>query len=177
MEVNVKPRTQAADIYRNTRATERYYCNFGLNPAYQDQLVGAGLEISGTDQAAVHCRTAGISFCGLPDTVSDIIRRRAHARPPTACPYTRSLRSRPYSFFKRWARLTACAEETYYPLPRSQANFLSVCLKDGVEIRRQVEIRDMLPIPASPENSHLVSSHTVSAAHLYPLLTRIIEPR
>jgi len=51
MEVSVKPRTQAADIYRNTRATERYYCNFGLNPAYQDQLVGAGLEISGTDQA------------------------------------------------------------------------------------------------------------------------------
>ena len=51
MEVRVKPGTQAADIYRNTRATERYYCNFGLNPAYQDQLAGAGLEISGTDQA------------------------------------------------------------------------------------------------------------------------------
>ena len=26
-------------------------CSFGLNPAYQDQLVGAGLVISGTDQA------------------------------------------------------------------------------------------------------------------------------
>ena len=48
MEVSLKPGTQAADIYRNTRATERYYCNFGLNPAYEDQLVGAGLEISGT---------------------------------------------------------------------------------------------------------------------------------
>jgi CTP synthase (UTP-ammonia lyase) len=50
MEVSLKPGTQAADIYRNTRATERYYCNFGLNPAYEDQLVGAGLEISGTDE-------------------------------------------------------------------------------------------------------------------------------
>ena len=50
MEVSLKPGTQAADIYRNTRATERYYCNFGRNPAYEDQLVGAGLEISGTDQ-------------------------------------------------------------------------------------------------------------------------------
>jgi len=51
MEVRVKPGTQAADIYGSTRATERYYCNFGLNPAYQSQLVDAGLEISGTDPA------------------------------------------------------------------------------------------------------------------------------
>jgi len=51
MEVSMKLGTQAADIYRNTRASERYYCNFGLNPAYQDQLVGAGLVISGTDEA------------------------------------------------------------------------------------------------------------------------------
>lgn len=49
MELSVKPGTQAADIYRNTRATERYYCNFGINPAYQAQLEGAGLEVSGTD--------------------------------------------------------------------------------------------------------------------------------
>jgi CTP synthase (UTP-ammonia lyase) len=51
MEVRLKPGTQAAAIYRDTRVTERFYCNFGLNPAYQDQLVSAGLEISGTDQA------------------------------------------------------------------------------------------------------------------------------
>jgi CTP synthase (UTP-ammonia lyase) len=51
MEVRVKLGTQAADIYRDTRATERYYCNFGLNPAYQEQLAQAGLEVSGTDEA------------------------------------------------------------------------------------------------------------------------------
>jgi CTP synthase (UTP-ammonia lyase) len=51
MEVCVKPGTQAAAIYRDTRATERYYCNFGLNPAHEEQLVRAGLEISGSDQA------------------------------------------------------------------------------------------------------------------------------
>ena len=50
MEVRVKPGTQAADIYQNARATERYYCNFGLNPAYQEQLAQAGLEVSGTDE-------------------------------------------------------------------------------------------------------------------------------
>jgi CTP synthase (UTP-ammonia lyase) len=49
MEVNVKGGSQAAHIYGNTHAIEKYYCNFGLNPAYQDQLKHAGLEISGTD--------------------------------------------------------------------------------------------------------------------------------
>jgi CTP synthase (UTP-ammonia lyase) len=53
MEVRVKAGTRAADIYRNSRVTERYYCNFGLNPAYQDRLISAGLEISGTDHAGV----------------------------------------------------------------------------------------------------------------------------
>lgn len=51
MEVNVKPGSRAAVIYKNTRATERYYCNFGLNPAYQEQLQRAGIEISGADEA------------------------------------------------------------------------------------------------------------------------------
>ncbi len=51
MEVNVKPGSRAADIYKNTRATERYYCNFGLNPTYQNQLERAGIEISGADEA------------------------------------------------------------------------------------------------------------------------------
>jgi CTP synthase (UTP-ammonia lyase) len=50
MEVRVKPGTQAAEIYLDTRAMERYYCNFGLNPAYQEELVKAGLDVSGTDE-------------------------------------------------------------------------------------------------------------------------------
>lgn len=51
MEVKVKPGSKAAQIYRSTQAIEKYYCNFGLNPAYQEQLERAGLEISGTDSA------------------------------------------------------------------------------------------------------------------------------
>jgi CTP synthase (UTP-ammonia lyase) len=49
MEVNLKPGSRAAQIYRTTQAIEKYYCNFGLNPVYQEQLERAGLEISGTD--------------------------------------------------------------------------------------------------------------------------------
>ena len=51
MQVCVKPGTRAAAIYQSDRATEKYYCNFGLNPAYQKHLALAGLEISGTDDA------------------------------------------------------------------------------------------------------------------------------
>ena len=29
---------------------ERFYCNFGLNPEYQEQLTKDGLQITGTDQ-------------------------------------------------------------------------------------------------------------------------------
>jgi hypothetical protein len=44
-----KPGSKAAQICRSTQAIEKYYCNFGLNPAYQGKLERAGLEISGGD--------------------------------------------------------------------------------------------------------------------------------
>jgi CTP synthase (UTP-ammonia lyase) len=51
MEISVDPNSRAAEIYKGSLAIEKYYCNFGLNPAYQEQLKEAGLRISGTDQA------------------------------------------------------------------------------------------------------------------------------
>jgi CTP synthase (UTP-ammonia lyase) len=51
MEVRVKPGSQAATLYQDTQASERYYCNFGLNPEYEKQLEDAGLQISGTDES------------------------------------------------------------------------------------------------------------------------------
>ena len=50
MNVEVRPGTKAFDAYGRTQTTERYYCNFGLNPAYVEQLVHAGLMVSGVDQ-------------------------------------------------------------------------------------------------------------------------------
>jgi CTP synthase (UTP-ammonia lyase) len=42
--------TKAATAYSSTSAIERYYCNFGLNPAYRDELSAAGLVVTGVDQ-------------------------------------------------------------------------------------------------------------------------------
>jgi CTP synthase (UTP-ammonia lyase) len=50
MNVTVYPGTHAADIYPTGSNAERYYCNFGLNPEHIDELVDAGLVISGADQ-------------------------------------------------------------------------------------------------------------------------------
>jgi CTP synthase (UTP-ammonia lyase) len=49
MTVHIKEDTVAAVAYQSTTASERYYCNFGLNPAYLDTIIEAGLSLSGTD--------------------------------------------------------------------------------------------------------------------------------
>lgn len=50
MDVEVRPGTRAAEAYGAVTVTERYYCNFGVNPAYLDDLVSAGVCVSGTDE-------------------------------------------------------------------------------------------------------------------------------
>jgi CTP synthase (UTP-ammonia lyase) len=50
MEVTIAPESKAACAYQATRSTEAFYCNFGLNPAYQQSLEQEGLRITGTDQ-------------------------------------------------------------------------------------------------------------------------------
>jgi CTP synthase (UTP-ammonia lyase) len=48
MPVTLQPGSKAAAAYGRDEAVEHYYCNFGLNPAYQGELVGAGLQVTGT---------------------------------------------------------------------------------------------------------------------------------
>ena len=49
-DVRLEPGSKAAGIYGAERATENYYCNFGLNPDYRSALEAAGLAVTGTDQ-------------------------------------------------------------------------------------------------------------------------------
>jgi CTP synthase (UTP-ammonia lyase) len=50
MEVAIQAGSKAAAACQATRSMEQFYCNFGLNPEYQDQLEKNGLEITGWDQ-------------------------------------------------------------------------------------------------------------------------------
>lgn len=42
---------ELVSIYGNRRATERYYCRFGLNPHWRSPLDAAGLRVAGVDTA------------------------------------------------------------------------------------------------------------------------------
>ena len=48
LPVHLEPSSLAAAAYDRTEVMERYYCNFGLNPDYLDELIGAGLQVTGT---------------------------------------------------------------------------------------------------------------------------------
>lgn len=50
MSVTLVPGTLAASAYPTATTAERYYCDFGLNPACRDQIAGGGLTVSGVDQ-------------------------------------------------------------------------------------------------------------------------------
>lgn len=46
---NFVPGSQVAAIYGSLPAKEHYYCNFGVNPNYSDELKQGSLNISGSD--------------------------------------------------------------------------------------------------------------------------------
>ncbi len=50
MEVAIQAGSRAAAAYQATRSMEQFYCNFGLNPEYRNQLEKHGLEVTGWDQ-------------------------------------------------------------------------------------------------------------------------------
>lgn len=49
MDVQLHPDTLADRTYGSLAATERYYCNFGLNPEHLPALEAGGLMVSGVD--------------------------------------------------------------------------------------------------------------------------------
>jgi CTP synthase (UTP-ammonia lyase) len=49
MAVTIKAESTAANAYQAEQSTEAYYCNYGLNPQYQERLENAGLRVTGTD--------------------------------------------------------------------------------------------------------------------------------
>lgn len=50
MKVTLKQPSLAYDCYNSSETVENYYCNFGINPEFKNQLEHEELRISGTDQ-------------------------------------------------------------------------------------------------------------------------------
>lgn len=49
MQLSFAPDSLVAKIYGRTAATERYYCNFGVNPTFARQISDGGFRIVGSD--------------------------------------------------------------------------------------------------------------------------------
>jgi len=49
MDVEILPGTRVAAAYGTLHLSEKYYCDFGLNPEYRSQLAAAGLKVSARD--------------------------------------------------------------------------------------------------------------------------------
>jgi CTP synthase (UTP-ammonia lyase) len=48
-KVHIAPSSRAHSIYRTSIAEERFYCSFGLNPVFRQEIEAAGLRASGFD--------------------------------------------------------------------------------------------------------------------------------
>ena len=49
MDLSLAEGSRTAALYGTTRTTERYYCNFGVNPSYVEELKKASIRVSGSD--------------------------------------------------------------------------------------------------------------------------------
>lgn len=60
LELSLTPGSRAAAAYGTTSVTERYYCNFGVNPDYVSQISNAGFDVVGVDAEGA-CRVMELS--------------------------------------------------------------------------------------------------------------------
>ncbi|MGH9090034.1 MAG: CTP synthase C-terminal region-related (seleno)protein [Acidimicrobiales bacterium] len=88
MEVALRPGTTVARAYGATRTTERYYCNFGLNPEHRGALEGGGLRVSGVDGDG---EVRVVEIPGLRFFMGTLFVPQASSRPGHPHPLLRAL--------------------------------------------------------------------------------------
>jgi CTP synthase (UTP-ammonia lyase) len=83
MEVSIKSGSKAAAACQTRRSMEAYYCNFGLNPSYQEQLENAGLAITGKDE---HGEARIVELASHPFFIGTLFVPQARSKPGTPHP-------------------------------------------------------------------------------------------
>ncbi len=91
LPVTLAPDSLAARLYGRTTATERYVCNFGVNPDYVDVLLGGALRIAGSDaQGAVRV----VELTGHPFFIGTLFVPQTSSTPaaphPLVCGFVRA---------------------------------------------------------------------------------------
>ena len=78
LEIQLTPNSISARAYGATTVSERYYCNFGINPDFVDELAAAGLIVVGTDSDG-ECRV--MELPSHPFFVGTLYVPQAKSRP------------------------------------------------------------------------------------------------
>lgn len=78
MQISLKPNSMTANAYGTNTVCERYYCNFGVNPEFVDELSSAGFVVVGTDSDN-ECRVMELSQ--HPFFVGTLYVPQARSRP------------------------------------------------------------------------------------------------
>lgn len=50
LQINLLPGSRVSEVYGKAEIEEYYYCNFGINPAFQRAVDESGLKVTGADQ-------------------------------------------------------------------------------------------------------------------------------
>ena len=83
MQLNFAPGSQVAAIYGSLSATEHYYCNFGVNPNYTDDLKQGPLRISGAD---IEGEVRVMEYPGHPFFIGTLFVPQSRSKPETPHP-------------------------------------------------------------------------------------------
>lgn len=83
MRLRFLPESQVAAMYGGAAATESYYCNFGVNPDYLDELRRGPLRISGSDDEG---EIRVIEYPGHPFCIGTLFVPQARSRPAAPHP-------------------------------------------------------------------------------------------
>jgi CTP synthase (UTP-ammonia lyase) len=88
MHVNLVRDSRVAALYGGTQATERYYCDFGLNPDHQQEIDAAGLRVVGSDDTG---EARVLEIAAHPFYMATLFVPQASSRPGKAHPLMQAL--------------------------------------------------------------------------------------
>ncbi len=78
LPIGLDPDSLAARVYGRQRVDERYYCNFGIDPAWQQKIHDAGFTVTGVDDAG---EARILELAGHPFFVATLFVPQVRSRP------------------------------------------------------------------------------------------------
>jgi len=76
--ISILPGSLAAQAYQSGSAMEKFRCNYGLNPAYQEKILSGALTVSGLDESG---EVRIVELSGHPFFIATLFIPQLSSRP------------------------------------------------------------------------------------------------